>query len=109
MNRKDLAAQLATRQSLPKSKSLEIVTSIFNDIEEALLRGETVKITNFGAFEAKTSVGREYRNPATGGKVFVPERKMVKFRVGKGLRNKTLALTEDLPPEPGEEKVTVLA
>ncbi|MGL5936777.1 MAG: HU family DNA-binding protein, partial [Cetobacterium sp.] len=42
----------------------------------------------FGKFETKTQSARVCRNPKTGEEVKVPEKKVVKFKVGKGLAEK---------------------
>lgn len=56
------------------------VAFILEQIEEALERGESVKLTNFGVFETHDKQERVGRNPQTLEEVIIPSRKVVRFR-----------------------------
>ena len=65
-----------------------IVTTIFDEITEALARGDRVELRGFGAFSVKTRDARTGRNPRTGEPVDVPEKTVPFFKAGKELRER---------------------
>ncbi len=79
MTRKDLIDKVAKEFGLKKKDAEAIVKFIFQEIAEAVKRGERVSIQGFGAFELKELKERKVRNPRTGEKVKIPIRTKVKF------------------------------
>ncbi|MCH7795024.1 MAG: integration host factor subunit beta [Proteobacteria bacterium] len=65
-----------------------IVTTIFDEISEALARGERVELRGFGAFSVKRRDARIGRNPRTGEAVHVAEKHIPFFKTGKLLRER---------------------
>ena len=65
-----------------------IVTTIFDEISEALARGERVELRGFGAFSVKRRDARVGRNPRTGEAVNVAEKHIPFFKTGKLLRER---------------------
>jgi len=65
-----------------------IVSTIFNEITDALSRGDRVELRGFGAFSVKTRDARTGRNPRTGEPVDVPEKTVPFFKAGKELRER---------------------
>ena len=65
-----------------------IVNVIFDEIVEALARGERVELRGFGAFTVKHRPAREGRNPRTGDPVPVEEKFVPFFKTGKELRER---------------------
>ena len=65
-----------------------IVTTIFDEISEALARGERVELRGFGAFSVKRRDARIGRNPRTGDAVHVAEKHIPFFKTGKLLRER---------------------
>ena len=65
-----------------------IVATVFNEITEALARGDRVELRGFGAFSVKTRDARTGRNPRTGEAVEVPEKTVPFFKAGKELRER---------------------
>ena len=66
---------------------LQIVQKVVDEITKALSQGNKVVIRNFGTFivkEVKPKVGRNPKNPAKD--VPIPARSVVKFKVGKTLK-----------------------
>ena len=63
-----------------------IVNTIFNEISEALARGDRVEIRGFGSFNTKETQARVARNPKSGQKVPVQEKLKPVFRAGKELK-----------------------
>ena len=65
-----------------------IVTTIFDEISEALARGDRVELRGFGAFSIKHRDARVGRNPRTGAAVNVSEKYIPFFKTGKQLRER---------------------
>lgn len=65
-----------------------IVSTVFEEITEALARGDRVELRGFGAFSVKTRDARVGRNPRTGAAVDVPEKRVLFFKTGKDLRDR---------------------
>ena len=65
-----------------------IVTTIFEEISEALAHGDRVELRGFGAFSVKQRDARVGRNPRTGAAVQVAEKHIPFFKTGKLLRER---------------------
>lgn len=65
-----------------------IVSTIFDEIIEAMARGDRVELRGFGAFSVKKRDGRIGRNPRTGDSVEVDEKHVPFFKTGKALRDR---------------------
>ena len=73
-----------------------IVNVVFEEIVEALARGQRVELRGFGAFTVKHRAARTGRNPRTGTTVSVDEKFVPFFKTGKELREK---LNQKATPE----------
>lgn len=65
-----------------------IVNVIFDEIVNALARGDRVELRGFGAFTVKYRAPRLGRNPRTGAPVPVEEKFVPFFKTGKELRER---------------------
>ena len=65
-----------------------IINIIFDEIVEALARGDRVELRGFGAFTVKHRPPRQGRNPRTGAAVSVDEKFVPFFKTGKELRER---------------------
>ena len=65
-----------------------IVNTIFEQITDAMARGDRVELRGFGAFSVKKRDGRVGRNPRTGESVEVDEKHVPYFKTGKLLRDR---------------------
>jgi integration host factor subunit beta len=72
-----------------------IVTTIFEEISEALAHGDRVELRGFGAFSVKQRDARIGRNPRTGAAVQVAEKHIPFFKTGKLLRERMNDNTKD--------------
>jgi len=88
MNKSQLIEALAKAEDLTLKKAEEVVTTVFGDMEDALIRGERVEIRGFGSFKIKHYEGYEGRNPKTGEIIHVAEKKLPFFKVGKELKER---------------------
>ena len=88
MNKSDLIVALAKDADLPLRKSEEIVNLVFDTMSNALIQGNRIEIRGFGSFMVKEYKGYTGRNPKTGDKIAVSEKKLLFFKTGKELREK---------------------
>lgn len=88
MNKSQLIEALAKAEDLTLKKAEEVVTTVFGDMEDALIRGERVEIRGFGSFKIKHYEGYEGRNPKTGEVIHVAAKKLPFFKVGKELKER---------------------
>jgi integration host factor subunit beta len=65
-----------------------IVSTIFDEIGEALAHGQRVELRGFGAFSVKDRDSRTGRNPRTGETVHVESKRIPFFKTGKQLRER---------------------
>jgi integration host factor subunit beta len=73
----------------------KIVNVLFDEITDALARGDRVELRGFGAFTVKHRAPRTGRNPRTGAPVKVDEKFVPFFKTGKELRERLNADDED--------------
>lgn len=78
----------AANQHLYHRDVERIVNVLFDEIVEALARGDRVELRGFGAFTVKHRSPRSGRNPRTGKSVSVEEKFVPFFKTGKELRER---------------------
>lgn len=89
MTKSELILKLAEKNPHLYQRDVEkIVTTIFDEITEALARGDRVELRGFGAFSVKRRDARTGRNPRTGESVDVNEKFIPFFKTGKQLRER---------------------
>lgn len=66
----------------------KIVNTVFEEIIDAMARGDRVELRGFGAFSVKRRDARTGRNPRTGEAVDVEEKHVPFFKTGKLLRDR---------------------
>ena len=71
------------------SKDLEkLVSILLKEIKNTLKRGERVELRGFGIFHTNTQKASIRRNPRTGEKVNVPQKRTIHFKMAKDLFKK---------------------
>jgi integration host factor subunit beta len=87
MTRSALIEKVAERVDGLTLKQTEIVVeTVFESIKESLKKGEKIEIRGFGNFRLKERQPRKARNPKTGESVDVPQKKAIRFKAGKALK-----------------------
>ena len=88
ITKSDLLNQLYKTYPNLLKKDLEKFYDIFiNEIKEALKNNERVELRGWGIFVSKKQRGKTSRNPKTGEKVAVDEKKNINFKMSKDLFN----------------------
>lgn len=72
---------------LTKTQTEVIVDTFFQSMTNAFQNGEKVEIRGFGIFKLKDRQPRTARNPKTGVKVKVPQKKLIHFKMGKEFKD----------------------
>ena len=89
MIRSELIQKIAEENPHLYQRDVErIVAVVFDEITDALARGDRVELRGFGAFSVKRRDARLGRNPRTGAAVEVDEKHVPFFKTGKGLRER---------------------
>jgi integration host factor subunit beta len=93
MTKSELIAYLAERFPQLVAKDADFaVKTILDAISEALAVGQRIEIRGFGSFSLNRRPPRIGRNPKSGEKVMVPEKRAPHFKPGKELRERVDAM-----------------
>ena len=85
MNKGDLIDSIAKQTGSTKTDAASALDAMLDAITGSLKAGQRVSLPGFGSFDTKRREAREGRNPATGAKIQIKAKTVVKFNTGKGL------------------------
>ena len=88
MNKAELVLAVSEKTDYPKQDVEMIVDDVLDLIEQAIISGEEVKISNFGVFYKKERLPRKGTNPSSGAPIVIPANNTVGFRPSKSLKAK---------------------
>lgn len=91
LTRMDLAEAVHREIGLSRNDSAELVESVLTHVSDALVRGETVKISSFGTFSVREKAARVGRNPKTGEEVPIHPRRVLTFRPSHLMKDRVAA------------------
>ncbi|WP_376872161.1 integration host factor subunit alpha [Albirhodobacter sp. R86504] len=80
LTRMDLSEAVFREVGLSRNESAQLVESVLQHMSDALVKGETVKISSFGTFSVREKASRMGRNPKTGEEVPISPRRVLSFR-----------------------------
>ena len=86
MTKAELAEILFDRLGLNKREAKDMVDGFFDEIRQALERGESVKLSGFGNFQLRDKPTRPGRNPKTGEEIAITARRVVTFHASQKLK-----------------------
>lgn len=93
MTKSELIVCLAERYPQLVVKDADFaVKTILDAMSEALAIGQRIEIRGFGSFSLNNRPPRIGRNPKSGDKVMVPEKRAPHFKPGKELRERVDAM-----------------
>ena len=84
---KQLAAQLAETQGLPKQQAEAVLDGVVGLLVEHLKAGDRLRLSGLGVLEVRDRPARSGRNPATGEAIQIAASKKVAFRPAKELKD----------------------
>jgi nucleoid DNA-binding protein len=106
LTKRELVVQISNETGLVQSQVFEVVQRTLDHITDALAKGETVELRNFGVLEVRLTRPRVGRNPNQPGSSFViPSRATVKFKPGKIMRQRVESLSAVMKREAGLDGV----
>jgi len=88
ITRADLSEAVYQEVGLSRNESAALVETVLNEIADALVRGEMVKISSFGSFWVRQKGQRIGRNPKTGDEVPILPRRVLVFRPSHVLKDR---------------------
>lgn len=88
ITRADLAETIYEEVGLSRNESSELVESILDEMMEAMVGGENVKVSSFGSFAIREKGERVGRNPKTGVEVTISPRKVLVFKASHVLKDR---------------------
>jgi integration host factor subunit beta len=107
VTKKELVTRIAEQTGQTKVVVKEVMQCLLDEIVEELSRGNRLEFREFGVFEVRLRAARQAQNPRTLEKVLVPAKRVVKFKVGRLMRERVCG--EEIPfevvePEPEPPK-----
>ena len=88
LTRAELTEAVYEEVGLSRNESAELVEAVLGEMSNALIRGESVKISSFGSFTIRNKSERIGRNPKTGQEVPITPRRVVIFKPSHVLKNR---------------------
>ena len=90
MTKKEIVLKISEETNLKQIDVKKVVQRVLDHVVEALTKGETVELRNFGVFKVRSRKPRVGRNPKTGVAVQIPEKRIVTFKSGMVMKKKVM-------------------
>lgn len=88
ITKKELVNRIADQTGQTKVVVKEVLQHFLDEIIEELAVGNRLEFREFGVFEVRERAARKAQNPRTLEKVYVPAKRVVKFKVGRTMRER---------------------
>jgi len=109
ITKKVLVNRISERTGQTKVVVKEILQQLLDEVVDELARGNRLEFREFGVFEVRQRASRQAQNPRTLEKVEVPSRRVVKFKVGRKMRERVGAEVPPLVAPVQEDPVILVA
>lgn len=86
VTRVNLAEAVYRCVGLSRRESANLVQSVLDELADALIRGESIKLSSFGRFLVRAKSERIGRNPKTGIEVPITQRRVMVFKASNVLK-----------------------
>src|SRR4051812_43325062 len=93
ITKKELIDRIADRTGSRRVLVKKVVQQFLDEIVGELGRGNRLEFRDFGVFETKVRKARKAQNPKTLEPVAVPEKRTVKFKVGRLMKQRLAELS----------------
>jgi integration host factor subunit alpha len=90
ITRADLAEAVFRKVGLSRTESASLVEMVIEEICNAIVRGESVKLSSFATFQIRDKNERIGRNPKTGEEVPISPRRVMTFKASNVLKQRVL-------------------
>ena len=94
ITKKELIDRIADSVADRRVQVKRVVQEFLDEIIEELAKGNRLEFRDFGVFECKVRKARKAQNPKTLAPVAVPEKRTVKFKVGRLMKQKLIDIAE---------------
>lgn len=88
ITKKELIDRIAESSNTKRVQVKRVVQQFLDEIVNELGKGNRLEFRDFGVFETKLRKARKAQNPKTLEPVAVPEKRTVKFKVGRLMKQK---------------------
>ncbi len=95
ITKKELVSRIAEKTEQTKVVTKEVIQLFLDEIIGELGKGNRLEFREFGVFEIKERAARKAQNPRTLEKVYVPAKKVVKFKVGRLMKERVAAIAAE--------------
>jgi nucleoid DNA-binding protein len=97
LTKREIVVNISNETGLVQHQVFDVVQRTLDHIVEALARGDSIELRNFGVFEVRLTKPRVGRNPNQPGSHFViPARATVKFKAGKVMKQRVEQRSADM-------------
>ena len=86
ITKKELVNRISDLTKQTKLITKDVIQLFLDEIVRELGRGNRLEFREFGVFEVKQRAARKAQNPRTLQKVEVPAKQVVKFKVGRSMK-----------------------
>ncbi|MDH4470157.1 MAG: integration host factor subunit beta [Verrucomicrobiae bacterium] len=108
LTKRDLVMKIAKETNLIQEQVFSVIQKTLDHITDALAKGQSIELRNFGVFEVvlrRPKPGRNPNHPEV--EITIPSRAVVKFSAGKVMRERVRELTERLKKSSSESSAAV--
>lgn len=86
ITKKDFVDRIAETTQCKHVVVKTVVHEFLDEIVSELAKGNHLEFRDFGVFEVKEQAARTAQNPKTLERIYVPAKRRVKFKMGRGMR-----------------------
>jgi integration host factor subunit beta len=91
ITKKELIDRIAERTHQRRNQVKRVIQQFLDEVVDELGQGNRLEFRDFGVFETKLRKARRAQNPKTLAPVSVPQKRTVKFKVGRLMKQRLLA------------------
>ena len=91
--KKELIDRIAERTATKRVQVKKVVQQFLDEVVAELGKGNRLEFRDFGVFETKVRKARRAQNPKTLEPVEVPEKRTVKFKIGRLMKARLAEMT----------------
>jgi integration host factor subunit beta len=103
ITKKELIDRIADNAAQRRVQVKRVVQQFLDEIVNELGKGNRLEFRDFGVFETKIRKARKAQNPKTLEPVEVPEKRTVKFKVGRLMKQRLANLTGGVIDDEGAD------
>ena len=86
LTKANIADMLFEKVGINKREAKEFVDLFYSELRQALISGDSIKLTGFGNFQIRNKSERPGRNPKTGEEIPISARRVITFHPSQKLK-----------------------